>query len=243
MSILSYYRKENEIDTVVRCVPELADEAPQHKRPILLWIWVDLKQPVSMECKPKFSDTFLEIESLLTAKLSKKHNFIYCGSIVQEDGASFYYYANSAKGFEKSAKKILESYSFDLGSTKDKHWRHYLYAIYPDALNLQLIEDAQIIENLESSGDNLECEREVEYYFHGASKKDLKKMCDWLSDQGFVHKDNFFNENEAIYHFGMVCARKQAINFMEIYDITRGLFEYCDDHNLRYIGWGTKLCD
>ena len=243
MNILSYYRRENEVDTVVRFIPELIEEAPQHKRQILLWVWIDLVQPVSMECKPKFSDAFENVETLIQDGLEKSLDLTYCGSIVQEDGAAFYFYGHTAKGFEKASQQVLKEYNYDTGSSKDKHWKQYVFGIYPDALNLQLMEDAEIINNLEKSGDNLTCEREVEYYFYGTSRDDLEKMCSWLNDQGFAHKDNFFNENEKKYHFGMLCTREQPINFMEMYDITRGLFEYCNDNGLKYIGWGTKLCD
>jgi len=243
MEILSYYRRENEVDTVVRFVAKLIDEIPQHKYQTMLWVWVDLEQPVTMECKPKFSNDYMNLENMLNRDLVLKLNLLYCGSILQEDGVVFYYYGNSARGFEQASRALLSNYSFNIGSSKDKQWNQYKYGIYPDSLNLQLMEDAEIINSLESSGDNLECEREVEYYFYGTSKEDLEKMCIWLNDQGFTQKDQFFNEHEKKYHFGMLCIRNQTINFMEMYDTTRGLFEYCNDHGLKYIGWGTKLCD
>jgi len=243
MELMSYYRKDADSEEIVRFIPDLMDDAPQHKRQIMMWIWIELDKPVTMECKPKFSDSYYVLENLLREHLHMVLDLEYCGSIIQEDGASFYYYGSTARGFDKTVQTLLGESGFESGSMKDKHWEQYIHGLYPDDLNLQLMEDAEIIENLEKSGDNLLCKRDVEYFFYGRNKKDLEKMCVWLGDQGFTNRDGFINEHEKEYHFGMLCVRQQPINFLEMYDTTRGLFEYCDDHGLRYIGWGTKLCD
>lgn len=209
----------------------LRDVAPVLSKRWLLWTWVYFKSP-----RPDgLSDggeapTLYKIEDALTSRVSGKCGAILSGRITTQGRREFYYYGETAEGFEGAVRDALadfKGYRFDMGEQKDETWDQYLTVLYPSPEDLQRILNRDLLDVLSEKGDVLTVPREVQHWMYFRSKSARALFLEEAANAGFrIVSPELPAEGEL--PFGVSVARTQSV---EQNGVDKTVIELCISHS------------
>jgi hypothetical protein len=154
----------------------------------LLWFFI---KDDGTTCKD-IDENFMKI-------LSDSLKAIYAGKKVDDGWCEFYFYANSAKGFESQLRSLLAKIgikNFESGSSKDAEYIQFYEKLYPSELEVLILQSDEIINDLSNAGDDLAKVRDVEHYFVFQTKSLRDKFLDSCEYGDF---EEFENDGDFVY--------------------------------------------
>lgn len=214
------------------CVHELyPEENIYEEKYTLLW------------CMVKFEgaeEELMQIEQKLLASIEKL-DADYAGWRIYDGWAEFYFYAESAKGFENAISAALKpQYRFESGSRKDKKYETYAKLLVPTAQEFQNMQTELIITELSEEGEILELEHVIEHYAVFVAKAQRERFVQEMEERGFTFQANFDDkENVDDFTYGVVMVKKSPIDYDTLVEQTRQMVEMAQKEHGRYDGWGT----
>jgi hypothetical protein len=161
--------------------------AIQKKRsPYLLWFFVKYNE-----------STCNDIDENVISMITDSLNAPYAGKKIDDGWCEYYFYAQTAKGFETKLRDALSTFgikNFESGSSKDENHEHYYKVLYPSELQALKFQSEAIIEDLLNAGDNIKEPRDVEHYvlFITRSQRDrFIEDCEYKDTEPFEHEGEF----------------------------------------------------
>ncbi len=222
--------------------------APDPERPMLLWMWLQLKSPTeegfaSDEEEPRLveiEDSFIDAVELTTGA-------VLVGRVTTCGRRQFWFYAKSSEGFEDSVAEALEAfaddgYEYETGNEMDEEWAHYAEVLYPEPADLQEIFNQRVIEELSESGDLLTSSRMVDHYANFANEADRAEFTSAAEAAGFKKlSEEQSDDDDDEFPFSVTLQRDHAVDWDTIDELTFTLFELAGEHNGQYEGWGSPV--
>src|SRR6202035_4235601 len=96
----SYSSEINDKPASIAVNLELAGSAPIQSKPLLLWVWVQLKSPTTKGLADQSElATINDMENELNSRLLSACDAVYAGRITTEGRQEFYFYSGSEEQF------------------------------------------------------------------------------------------------------------------------------------------------
>ncbi len=241
--MIEYYITSGDESTVkTELEMDYIDEAPQQKRPWLLWAFLKMQEvdemgfPTAAE-----AEKLARVTQTLKETLSQEIDAIGVGQKYEDGWLELYFYAPTAKKFQSIVAKVLGSdFVSDIGSARDAKWEHYLYTLYPSPLMLQQVQSRHIMEELKEAGDDLAKVREVEHYLGFLTETNAKRVAETLYLHGFKEKDISYNSSEE-YGYTLIMTKEHAIDAELLEELAFLLITTVEKENGIYAGWSTGV--
>lgn len=176
-------------------------------------------------------------------KFSKEEGDWYVGRITVSGHRHFYIYTGRVKSAWRDFVARLRddsSYEISLSFRNDPDHRGYYDELYPTEDDWQVIKDLQVIENLESHGDDGSEPRKVDHWVYFPDKASSVDFIIWAEKDCFTEEPEHSHESED----GKYCVRLFHHGTIKIGDISshtillrRKAAEYGGD----YDGWETPI--
>jgi regulator of RNase E activity RraB len=237
-----YFAKVNDAVSSIFVDLGIRADAPNEKRPWLLWVWVDMKSPrpdgmSSSAEAPKLH----EIGESLDAMVSPVCGAQLVGRITGSNRREFYFYGEEPGEFDAAVERALkpfEGYEVESGSTFQPDWEQYLELLYPSESNLQRMFNRRVLENLAREGDVHEAPRKIDHWLEFPSVEARAACRSTLEAIDFDIEDEFASEDpgEEMPH-SLVVSRVDSVDSHTINGITIELARLADEHGGRYDGW------
>lgn len=243
--MIEYYIQHHENESPVRIDVDLslADELPLIGKPLLLWVFIKLKEPDDAGiCREPECSRLQQMREAIESALKTHVGARFSGSRMSDGWCELYFYARSGKGLTSIVGQILEpfdGYAFDTGSSRDEKCEHYENELYPDTLMLHQIQNRHIIEELREAGDDLDAEREVEHYLFFQLEGQAERAVRELEVSGYRLKDVVEEEGE--YAHGRIVVRVQDVTEARMMETVEELLETVIKEHGIYEGWSTVL--
>ena len=183
-----------------------------------------------------------EIENRIEAQAAE-HGDCYVGRVTVSGYRIFYVY--TARDEETWMRVVSElaadsGYSIGLAFTEDPEHAGYREDLYPTADDWQVIKDLQVLESLESHGDDGSKPRKVDHWIYFESEVASTNFVAWAVADRFTHDAELSGMNEN----GQYCVRLThhgSVRIGEISSHTIALRRKAEEHGGDYDGWETAV--
>jgi hypothetical protein len=237
-----YFAKVNDAVTSIFVDLGIRPDAPNEKRPWLLWVWVDMKSPkpdgLSSNSEAK---TLHEIGEALDAMVSPVCGAQLVGRITGSGRREYYFYGEEPGELAAAAEramKLFADYKYEAGSTFQPDWEQYLELLYPSDSNLQRMYNRRVLEALAKDGDVHEAPRKVDHWMDFASAETRAACRSTLEAIDFAIEDEYASEEPGEpLPFSLVVSRVDSVDTHTINGITIELARLADENGGRYHGW------
>jgi hypothetical protein len=241
-----YFAKVNDAVSSIFVDLGLRPDAPNEKRPWLLFVWVEMLAPrpdglSSGEEAPKL----YEIEESLNSMIPPVCGAQLVGRITGSNRREFYFYGEEpgelAAAVERTMKEFPD-YRFQSGSKLEPEWEQYLELLYPSASNLQRMMNRRVLESLEKHGDVHEIPRKVDHWLEFASPEARAAARGTLEAIEFSVEGEYESEEAgAELPHSLVVSRVDSVDMHTINGITLELARLADEHGGNYDGWESPV--
>lgn len=221
----------------------LHKRAPDRKLPFVAYVSLDMKAPRDdgLSSQQEF-DILIAIEDMLRASLEDKGTR-YVGRCTINGCRDFLFYVAQPDDWGTrvaACMRKFSDYAFVTKVQEDAAWSLYLWFLYPDEADLQVIQNRRVCDALERNGDKLIAAREIDHwaYFPDAGSRDA-----YVADArklGFAVRAVTCEEGDG----GRYCARVwrwDVPSFDVIDEVTLPLFELAIAHSGSYDGWESPV--
>ena len=185
-------------------------------------------------------EELLIIEQNLLEKI-EKIKADYVGWRLSEGWLEFYFYAETAKGFENILNDVLKPrYQFESGNRKDKKYETYYKLLMPNTQEYHNMQSEEIIADLEAAGDDLEAQHRIEYHAMFMASAQRKRFIEAIEEDGFSFLNDFLDEKaEDDFVYGVVFTKLSPVSVELLNEQTKMIFPTLEREHGRYEGWGT----
>ncbi len=184
-----------------------------------------------------------EIEDYFIDLIVSKYNVVYPGRLKYGSKILSYFYCQTTNDFENIYTEIktqYPNYRFEYNIKEEKDWRAYFEVLYPSEFEMQVIQNGRVIENLESHGDKLEMERQVDHWIYFKSESDRENFLKSIEGNSFeiVNKDKTsFGESP----FSLQLSRIDKVDYESVNEYVMYLCQKAQEFNGDYDGWETFI--
>lgn len=237
-----YFAKVNDAVSSIFVDLGVHGDAPNEKRPWLLWVWVTMLAPkpdgLSSNAEAK---TLHEIGEALESMISPVCGAQLVGRITGSGRREFYFYGAEPGELDAAVARAMgpfAGYKVEAGSSLQPDWDHYLELLYPSETNLQRMYNRRVLESLAKDGDVHEVPRKVDHWLDFASAESRAACRSTLEAIEFGFEDEYASEEpgEAL-PFSLVVSRVDSVDTHTINGITIELARLADENGGRYHGW------
>jgi hypothetical protein len=237
-----YFARVNDAVASIFVDLGLKADAPNEKRPWLLWVWVEMQSPrpdglSSGEEAPKL----YEIEESLNSMIPPVCGAQLVGRITGSNRREYYFYGEEPGELDAAverAMKPFESYGFQTGSALQPEWEQYLGLLYPSASNLQRMTNRRTLDALAEQGDVHEQPRKVDHWLEFPSPQSRAAARSTLEAIEFAVVGEYeAEEPEAALPHSLVVSRVDSVDTHSINGITLELARLAGEHGGSYDGW------
>lgn len=223
----------------------IAESAPDPERPILLWVWLQMRAPDDNGFASEEEETQLtQIEDSFIDAVEMTTDAILVGRVTTCGRREFYFYSQSTEGFDDTIAEAMESfdeYEYETGSQEDDEWDQYFQVLFPGPEDTQQIFNRQVIDKLSENGDPLTVPRAVDHYATFRSPEERSQFIEALGPDYRVINQQFRDEPDTERPYGVELQRVSAVDFETIDDITMDLLETARRFDGDYEGWGSHI--
>ncbi len=207
------------------------DENIYEEKHTLLWAFIKIEGD---------DEELLHLEQKIL-EMTRHLDLDYAGWRLFEGWAEFYFYGESAKGFENALNEALKpKYQFESGNRRDKKYETYKTLLLPNATEYHTIQSEMIISELEEVGDDLEAEHRIEHHALFMTKTQRARFIEAVQEAGFDFLNEFLVEkSEDDYVYGIVFTKLSGVSFEILAKQTEDIFPLIKQEHGRYEGWGT----
>lgn len=219
--------------------------APINDKPNLVWVSLKMNNPREdgLSSNDEF-DKLREIEDRLNEFISSKHNSIYAGRLTSNNHRDFYFYFGDTTLYDNTISEAMvafPSYSYEFGIKEDKEWELYLEFIYPNPRQYQSIQNHRVVENLESNGDTLTKQRQVDHWIYFKTQDDRQNFLTKIKDEGFQIINQATIKESTDFPYTLQIARVDNVDLDSVNAYTLSLWELAGEYNGDYDGWETSI--
>jgi len=241
-----YFAKVNDAVSSIFVDLGLRPDAPNEKRPWLLFVWVEMLSPrpdglSSGEEAPKL----YEIEESLNSMIPPVCGAQLVGRITGSNRREFYFYGEEPGEFEAAVERAMKpfpDYQVQSGSTFQPDWEQYLELLYPSASNLQRMMNRRVLDALEKSGDVHEVPRKVDHWLEFGSPEARAAARGTLEAIEFAVEGEYESEEPgAELPHSLVVSRVDSVDMHTINGITLELARLAQEHGGSYDGWESPV--
>lgn len=219
--------------------------APIKDKPNVAWVSLKINNP-SSDGFPVKEEMFEldEIEHNLANLIPAKHNAIYVGHLNSDGRRDVYFYFGDTTLYDKTISDVMAAYpkyKFQYGSKEDKDWDGYLNFLYPKPEQLQSIQNARVIDNLEKHGDKLTKARAVDHWIYFKSDNDREKFLSKIKGKKFEIVEKSYDESNTDFFYGLHLTRNDKVDQQSVDEYTVFLWKVAHECNGDYDGWETFI--
>lgn len=225
---------------------DVNDDAPDPRRPWLLWVFVYFNQPrddgfSSGEEAPALA----KIEDALSEALSLNIGADQVGRITTDGRREFYFYGPKNDGLEgvtNEAMQAFPEYRWECGSDRDPEWNHYNDVLYPTPYDWQRMKNRQVVQQLEDHGDALDAKRVVTHWAGFDDKAGRKAFIEEIIRRGFTVADESDDDDpENPFPYSVSFEREDFVDWDSINEVTIELLDLAEEADGDYDGWETMI--
>ena len=241
-----YFAKVNDAVTSIFVDLGLKADAPNEKRPWLLWVWVEMRAPKPDGMASSGEAAVLhEIGTALDAMIAPVCGAQLVGRITGSRRREFYFYGEEPGELDAAVARAMNhfaDYNVQSGSTFQPDWEQYLELLYPSATNLQRMFNRRVLATLAERGDVHEVPRKVDHWLEFPSPESRAAARSTLEAIEFGFEDEYLSDEpaEALPH-SLVMSRIDSVDSHTINGITLELARLADEHGGRYDGWDSPV--
>jgi regulator of RNase E activity RraB len=240
-----YFARVNDAVSSIFVDLGLRPDAPNEKRPWLLWVWVEMRAPrPDGLSSPEEAPKLYEIEESLNAMVPPVCGAQLVGRVTGKGKREFYFHAAEPGPLDDAATqamKAFEGYGFHCGSAFQPEWDHYLGTLYPSDTNLQRMQNRRLLEGLAAEGDVHELPRKVDHWLYFADEEGRTACRDTLTEIGFQVEEETVAEGEGSQlPFALVVSRVDSVDKQSINGVTLELVRLAGEYRGDYEGWGCE---
>lgn len=220
----------------------LKEIAPITSKPTLATITIFMKNPTEEGLSSADeSEKLNQIEDFFIDKISIKHNAVYSGRLKFGGKILSYLYCEDAIDFDVTFEEIKNrflDYTFEYTIKEENDWRAYFEVLYPSEFEMQVIQNGKVIENLESLGDDLQTERQVDHWIYFQTETDREDFLESIDGENFeiVRKDETSLEDRP---FQLQIARVNKVDYQNLNEYVMTLWQKARECKGDYDGWET----
>lgn len=189
------------------------------------------------------SETLNQIEDYFIDLIVSNYDVVYVGRLKYDSKILSYFYCEKTNDFENlftEIKNQYPNYRFDYNVKEEKNWRTYFEILYPSPFEMQVIQNGLVIENLESHGDKLEKERQVDHWIYFKSETDREKFLYAIEGMNFNIEDKSeISIGES--PFSLQLSRTDKVDYESVNEYVMYLWEKAQEFNGDYDGWETFI--
>jgi hypothetical protein len=185
-------------------------------------------------------DEFFEIKESLIIALELDEKTVYAGNRLVGEWSEIYFYSQESKGLETKVLQILKptKYMNEANVVKDAQWEFFDYNIFPNDLELCLMQSQKIVEHMQDVGDKTDESREVEHYASFETPTQKQRFIENAEQNGFTFKADIEDED---IKYGVALIKEHNLSEDNIKKIITQLHEYIKQENGEYELWSTTL--
>lgn len=237
-----YYTNVDDAPAAVLFDMGICSTVPDPDRPILLWMWLQLKSPTEDGFSTEEEeDKLTEIEDAFIDAVELTTQGLFVGRVTTAGQRQFYWYARSAEGFEDSIEEAMQAfddYEYETGVQEDPDWQQYTDVLYPEPENMHQIHSRHMIDELEEKGDDLTLTRPVDHEASFVSNEGRAGFIKAAEKLGFGNFETAEDDQpEDGLAFAVRFQKSHAVDWETIDQVTFDLFEIADEHEGAYDGW------
>lgn len=241
-----YFARINDAVSSVFVDLGLRPDAPNEKRPWLLWVWVEMRaaKPDGLSSAEE-APTLHDIEESLNSMIPPACGAQLVGRITGSGRREFYFYGEEPGELEAAVERAMQpfaGYEFESGSSFQPDWEHYLELLYPTASNLQRMNNRRVLDALAEQGDVHEVPRKVDHWLEFASPDSREAARETLEAIEFAVEGEYESEEPgAPRPHALVVSRVDSVDMRTINGITLELARLAEQHGGSYDGWESPV--
>ncbi len=240
----SYSCEVNDKPASIAVNMELAGSAPVRSKPLLLWVWVQLKSPTTEGLADQSELAAInDMENELTSRLLSACDAVYAGRITTEGRQEFYFYSGSEERFLISTDAAMgrfPQYEIEQGTHHDLDWNHYFDVLYPSGQDIEHVKNQSVIEILTDYGDTLDSVRDVRHFIYFKQSQDRSRFASRAQALDYqVVCESEYPEGE--YPLGLIIMRDQGVTQDIMDTAVIELIDLAEEIGGNYDGWETEI--
>ncbi|MEH7400058.1 MULTISPECIES: DUF695 domain-containing protein [Bacillaceae] len=245
----AYFSFINDKPATVVLDMEVTEEVNIEDYPTIVCIKLQLKNPDERGFPSKHE---LEVLEKVNKDIEKRINlklYLNVGRVTTDGFRELVYYTSEQdpKMLIEVAEQIIEAndYEFEMyGMDEEELWEYYFEFLYPNQYHLQHISNAELIEQLQRSGDKLKLPRKVEHFILFNDEIKIKEFISEIAKEGFNFEGKYSNNDEDLdeeYEFTVRISRLDHVDLDSIDELTDYLIEASEHFGGNYDGWETLV--
>jgi hypothetical protein len=241
-----YFARVNDAVSSIFVDLGLRPDAPNEKRPWLLWVWVEMRspRPDGLSSAEEAAKLY-EIEESLNSMVPPACGAQLVGRITGSNRREFYFYGEEPGELDAAIGRAMApfpEYQVQSGSTLQPDWEQYLELLYPSASNLQRMMNRRVLDALEKGGDVHEIPRKVDHWLEFASPEARAAARSTLEAIEFAVEGEYESEEPgAQLPHALVVSRVDSVDMHAINGITLELARLAQEHGGNYDGWESPV--
>jgi len=241
-----YFAKVNDAVSSIFVDLGLRPDAPNEKRPWLLWVWIEMLSPradglSSAEEAPRLH----EIEESLNSMVPPVCGAQLVGRITGSNRREFYFYGEEPGELTAAVERAMApfaDYPVESGSTFQPDWEQYLELLYPSASNLQRMMNRRVLDTLAQGGDVHEVPRKVDHWLEFPSPEARAAARSTLEAIEFAVEGEYESQEiGAELPHSLVVSRVDSVDMRTINGVTLELARLAQQHGGTYDGWESPV--
>lgn len=265
-----YYSDFADDQAVVRIDLSAGDEGPDSGLPCLLRVDIPFEvNPTTGGPTEEESEAIGEIEEGFSTWIEKKQKGAFVASVLLPARRALIAYVRTdtlAEADLRSGVSALQERSFTLETTADPEWDTYFKKLYPDERQQRWMADRQLVDFMESQGDQLAVPRQVDFTAFFPTEEDRDLYLNDALECGFqpepegnpsIYAEDGSDEKENADEgasldpsgsdgsdqqaldlpFSLTVVRETAVDLDTISELTEHLCELALKHNGLFDGW------
>jgi uncharacterized protein (TIGR01619 family) len=206
-----------------------------------LMLKMQAPRPDGLSSQEEF-DTLVALEDGL-AKALVDATTVYIGRVTSDGHREFFFYTNAPAVWAERVRTAMQAYPayrFESDTYEDLQWRTYFEFLYPNAQQMQGIQNRRVCMSLEKHGDRMVNLREVDHFIYFQNARDRGGFLNAVNALGFKVRI-LMEPDEELKTFGVQLYRIDVPSYENIDEITMPLFDLANEYNGDYDGWETQV--
>lgn len=223
----------------------VAELAPMLDKPNLAWVSLKMNYPREdgLSSSEEF-DKLVEIEDALQAFIVKQFAVTYAGRLTTDGQRDFFFYFGETAFSDTAISETMHAfpeYQYEYGVKEDKDWTLYFELLYPNAIQMQRIQNGRVIDNLVENGDALTKKRQVDHWLCFKTENDRQLFLEKIEGDGFSIINQSVNAENIDFPFALQIARVDSVDIDSVNDYAIMLWTIANECDGDYDGWETSI--
>ncbi len=245
----AYFSFINDKPATVVLDMAITEEANIEDYPTIVCIKLQIKNPDERGFPSKHELNVLEKVNKDIDKRINPKLYLNVGRVTTDGFRELVYYTSEQdpKMLIEVADQIIEANDYDFemyGMDEEELWEYYFEFLYPNQYHLQHISNAELIEQLQKSGDKLKLTRKVEHFILFNDETKINEFINEIAKEGFKFEEKYSNIDEDLdedYEFTVRISRIDHVDLDSIDELTDFLIETSEHFSGNYDGWETLV--